>query len=79
MIDSKRSARSVTPPDIAPERPLVGIAPKLSDAELITLAVMQALLGSTSEARWIHHARAHLTGMFPAVPAAKVVISLRAW
>ena len=33
-------------PDWAPARPAVGIAPKLTDAELITVAVMQALLGS---------------------------------
>ena len=33
-------------PQLAPCRPDVGIGPKLSDAELVTLAVMQALLGS---------------------------------
>jgi hypothetical protein len=32
-------------PQLAPVRPGVGIGPKLSDAELVTLAVMQALLG----------------------------------
>ena len=32
-------------PQLAPWRPTVGIAPKLSDAELVTLAVLQALLG----------------------------------
>ena len=32
-------------------------APKLSDAELLTLAVMQALLGFAHEARWLRHAR----------------------
>jgi hypothetical protein len=31
----------------------VGIGPKLSDAELVTLAVMQAMLGFTSEARYV--------------------------
>jgi hypothetical protein len=36
-------------PELAPWRPAVGIAPKLSDAELVTLAVMQALLGFSSE------------------------------
>lgn len=36
-------------PEPAPWRPTVGIAPKLSDAELVTLSVMQALLGFTSE------------------------------
>ena len=55
-------------PQIAPWRPPVGIAPKLSDAELVTLAVMQALLGFSSEARWIRHAHAHLRGLFPYLP-----------
>ena len=55
-------------PEWAPERPAVGIAPQLSDAELITLAVIQALLGFTSEARFIRHARTHLTGLFPYLP-----------
>ena len=32
-------------PELAPWRPKVGIAPKLSDAELVTLAVLQALPG----------------------------------
>ena len=31
-------------PEWAPQRPAAGIAPKLSDAELITLAVIQVLL-----------------------------------
>ena len=52
-------------PQLAPWRPAVGIAPKLSDAELVTLAVMQALLGFTSEARWLRHASRHLR---PPVP-----------
>jgi Transposase DDE domain len=55
-------------PELAPSRPKVGIAPKLSDAELVTLAVMQALLGYTSEARWLRHARAHLRHLFGYLP-----------
>ena len=55
-------------PDWAPERPEVGIAPKLTDAELITLAVIQALLGFTSEARFIRHAHTHLRALFPYLP-----------
>jgi hypothetical protein len=47
-------------PELRPWRPAVGIAPKLTDAELLTLAVMQALLGYVSEARWLRHARTHL-------------------
>jgi hypothetical protein len=46
-------------PDLAPWRPAVGIAPQLTDAELVTPAMMQAMLGFTSEARWLRHARAH--------------------
>jgi transposase len=55
-------------PHLAPWRPPVGIAPKLSDAELLTLAVMQALLGFTSEARWLRHAGRHLRHLFPYLP-----------
>jgi hypothetical protein len=55
-------------PQLAPYRPEIGIGPKLSDAELVTLAVMQALLGFTSEARWLRHARAHLRHLFPYLP-----------
>ena len=55
-------------PDRVPWRPRVGIAPKLADAELVTLAVMQALLGFTSEAHWLRYARAHLSGLFPYLP-----------
>jgi hypothetical protein len=55
-------------PHLAPWRPKVGIAPRLSDAELVTLAVMQALLGYTSEARWLRHARAHLGHLFAYLP-----------
>ena len=38
-----------TCPQWAPWRPPVGIAPELSDAELVTLAVLQALLGSSAK------------------------------
>jgi len=55
-------------PSLAPWRPVVGIAPKLSDAELVTVAVMQALLGFTSETRWLRYARRHLRGLFPYLP-----------
>ncbi|WP_189299520.1 IS982 family transposase [Streptomyces albospinus] len=55
-------------PQLAPWRPRVGLAPRLTDAELVTLAVMQALLGYTSEARWLRFARAHLRHVFPYLP-----------
>ena len=55
-------------PQLVPWRPEAGIEPQLSDAELVTLAVMQALLGYTSEARWLRHARKHLRDLFPCLP-----------
>jgi hypothetical protein len=51
-----------------PQRPAVGIAPQLTDAELVTLAVIQALLGYTSEHRFIRYATTHLRGLFPYLP-----------
>ena len=48
--------------------PRVGIIPKTSDAEMLTLAVMQALLGFTSETHWLRYARANLLEMFPHLP-----------
>jgi hypothetical protein len=55
-------------PEHLPPRPRVGIDPKLTDAELVTLSVMQALLGFTSEARWLRYARVQLTAQFPYLP-----------
>jgi hypothetical protein len=55
-------------PERVPARPRVGIAPRISDAELVTMAVLQALLGFTSEARWLRHASAHLRHLFPYLP-----------
>jgi Transposase DDE domain len=52
-------------PERVPARPAVGIAPRITDAELLTLAVLQALLGYTSERRWLRYARTHLLAMFP--------------
>jgi hypothetical protein len=55
-------------PDLAPWRPAIGITPKLTDAELVTLAVIQALRGFTSESRWLRFARAHMTHLFRYLP-----------
>jgi hypothetical protein len=54
--------------ELAGPRPL-GRPPKLSDSELVCLAVAQALLGFHCQARWLRFARAHLAGMFPYLPA----------
>ncbi|MFJ8213205.1 IS982 family transposase [Streptomyces sp. NPDC096033] len=45
-----------------------GCPPRLTDAELLTLAVMQAVLGFVSEARWLRFARTHLAAEFPYLP-----------
>ena len=55
-------------PDLGRYRPVVGLHPKLSDAELLTLAVIQALLGFGSEAHFLRHASAHLRYLFPYLP-----------
>jgi len=52
-------------PDLAPVRPAAGTPLTLSDAELLTMAVMSALLGFTSERRWLRYADRELAGMFP--------------
>jgi hypothetical protein len=51
-------------PDLAPVRPAAGTPLTLSDAELLTMAVMSALLGFTSERRWLRYAGKELAGMF---------------
>ena len=48
--------------------PRAGRPPELSDAELLTLAVAQALLGIRSEARWLRFVPRHLPGAFPYLP-----------
>ena len=55
-------------PELGPWRPKIGIEPKLSDAELLTLAVLQVLQGFNEEARWLRHARASLRHLFPYLP-----------
>ena len=55
-------------PERVPPRPKIGIAPRTSDAEMLTLAVMQALLGFTNETQWLRYARKNLLAMFPTLP-----------
>ena len=57
-----------TAPERRPWRPAIGLAPRISDAELVTLAVLQALLGFTSEARWLRYAHAQVRHLFPYLP-----------
>src|SRR4051794_26875715 len=46
----------------------VGRPPRLSDAELLTMAVAQVLLGVRSEARWLRFLPRVLPGAFPYLP-----------
>lgn len=46
----------------------MGRPPRLTDSELVCLAVAQALLGFTSEARWMRFVHTRLGGMFPYLP-----------
>ena len=46
----------------------VGCPPKLSDAELVCLAVAQAMLGFGSERRWLRFVGRRLGGMFSYLP-----------
>lgn len=52
-------------PDLAPVRPATSTPLTLSDAELLTMAVMSALPGFTPERRWLRYADKELAGMFP--------------
>ncbi len=63
-IDDEFKAR----PELNRPRPKVGIAPKITDAELLTVAVIQALLGFHDEARWVGYARRAMRHLFPYLP-----------
>jgi hypothetical protein len=49
-------------------RPDIGIVPKITDAELITVAVLQVLLGHDNETRWLRRARHDIGHLFPYLP-----------
>jgi hypothetical protein len=55
---------------VVPARPVRpgAFAPKLTDAELVCLAVAQVLLGFSSEHRWLRFAYARLGRLFPQLP-----------
>ncbi|MFE6847647.1 hypothetical protein [Streptomyces sp. NPDC057686] len=46
----------------------LGRPPRLTDSELVCLAVAQAMLGFTSESRWLRFVGCRLGEMFPFVP-----------
>ena len=55
-------------PQLSRWRPKVGIAPKITDAELITVSVLQVLLRYQDESHWIRYARKALRHLFPHLP-----------
>ncbi len=74
-LDTLATARYVKIDDLlraqphrAPWRPKVGLACQISDAELATLCVVQALLSFTSETRFLRFADSHLRHLFPYLP-----------
>ncbi|RPE31804.1 IS982 family transposase [Kitasatospora cineracea] len=67
-LDTLLTALYVWIDDHLPRTRWLGRPPRLTDSELVCLAVTQVLLGFHSEARWIRFARARLRGMFPHLP-----------
>lgn len=55
-------------PELIPSRPAVGMKPLVSDAELVTLAVLAVILGFDDEARWVRHVRSQWRHLFPYLP-----------
>lgn len=46
----------------------MGIAPSITDAEVLTLAAIAPLVGIDTDRRFLRYARKHLRGMFPYIP-----------
>jgi hypothetical protein len=67
-LDTLVTALYVTIDDLFGPRHGPGRKPKLSDAELICLAVAQVLLGFDSERRWLRFAGQRLGHLFPYLP-----------
>jgi hypothetical protein len=61
-------------PERAPWRPVIGICPQISDAELVTPGSDAGTAGIVSEARWLRYARKSLRGLFPTCPASTVPV-----
>jgi Transposase DDE domain len=67
-LDDLVIALYVTIDDLIGPRQGPGRPPKLSDAELVCLAVAQVLLGARSERHWLRFARTRLGHLFPYLP-----------
>jgi hypothetical protein len=67
-LDDLVTALYVAIDDLVAPRRRLGRPPRLSDAELVCLAVAQVLLGCPSERRWLRFARTRLAHLFPYLP-----------
>jgi Transposase DDE domain len=67
-LDTLVTALYVSIDDLFGPRRGPGRKPKLSDAELVTLAVAQVLLGCNSERRWLRVVAGRLGHLFPYLP-----------
>jgi hypothetical protein len=67
-LDSLLTALYVLVDDLLPARTGAGRRPRITDAELITLAVAQVLLDCHSERRFLRLARRRLGHLFPYIP-----------
>jgi hypothetical protein len=67
-LDSLLIALYVLADDLLPRRTGAGRRPKISDAELIALAVAQIFLDCNSERRFLRFARQRLGHLFPYIP-----------
>jgi len=67
-LDSLLTALYVLVDDFLPARKGAGRRPKITDAELITLAVAQIMLDCHSERRFLRLARRRLGHLFPYIP-----------
>jgi Transposase DDE domain len=67
-LDSLLIALYVLVDDLLPARSGAGRRPRITDAELITLAVAQILLQCHSERRFLRLARERLSHLFPYIP-----------
>jgi hypothetical protein len=67
-LDSLLTALYVLVDDLLPARTGAGRRPRITDSELITLAVAQILLGCHSERRFLRLARQRLGHLFPYIP-----------
>ena len=67
-LDDLVTALYVAIDDLVAPRRRLGRPPRLSEAELVCLAVAQVLLGCPSERRWLRFARTRLAHLFPYLP-----------